>query len=88
MRFASEHEHIIFKIRRWSRAPEIKPLGQISSPRHSDYLESVLLFQSYAGVDETIICLSLWFLFFFFYFKSFIEDINTREQVLLSAMPA
>lgn len=46
MRFASEHEYTIFKIRRWSRAPEIKPLGQIYSLWHSNYLESVLLFKS------------------------------------------
>lgn len=58
MRFISEHKHTIFKIRRWSGAPEIKALGQISSPRHSDYLESVLLLQNYAGVNKTIISLS------------------------------
>lgn len=69
MRFALEHEHIIFKIWRWSWAPEIKPLGQISSSRHSDYLESVLLLQSYTGANETIVCL-------FVYLKFLLENIN------------
>lgn len=82
VRFASENEHITFKIQRRSKAPEIKPLGQISSPRHSSCLELVLLFQSYTGVNETII-ISL-----FFFLNSFIEDRNTREEVLFSAMPA
>lgn len=69
MKFALEHEYTIFKIWRWSRAPEIEPLGQVSSSRHSDYVESVLLLQSYTGVNETIVCL-------FVCFKSFIENMN------------
>lgn len=71
MRFASEHEYTIFKILRWSRAPEIKLLGLIYSLRYSNYLESALLFKSYAGINETIISVS-----FKKNYKSFIDDIN------------
>lgn len=55
MRFASEHEQIPFKIGRWNRALQIKLLGEISSLMCLVNDRTVCLFQSYFGVNETVI---------------------------------